>query len=114
MKREHGQQLKSLRHRASEYGYVALRDCKQHHYLTLLPKIIKLKTTNRTLCSKRKVLLEDIFTKSQSNGWFVAITLLTLEVVKLSEQIGKNSCKIQQMRTQYCKYSDKWVGKKHV
>ena len=63
-------------------------------------------------CAKRKALQVEVFDKSQSNGWFVAIALLTVEIIKLSEQIGKNGHKIQRLRTKYKQFGNKWVENK--
>lgn len=109
MNKKQQQELKSLEHYKQEYGYLALRDYSKFNYLTSLGKIIRLKNINRTLCDKRKSLQVEIFVKSQSNGWFVAITSMSLEVAKLSEQIGKNGHKIQRLRTKYKQFGDKWV-----
>ena len=112
MNKKQQQELKNLKYRIKEYGYLALNDHNKFHYLSSLNKIIKLKKQNRTLCAKRKALQVEVFDKSQSNGWFVAIALLTVEIIKLSEQIGKNGHKIQRLRTKYKQFGNKWVENK--
>ena len=112
MNKKQEQELKNLKYRIKEYGYLALNDHNKFHYLSSLDKIIKLKKQNRTLCAKRKALQVEVFDKSQSNGWFVAISLLTVEIIKLSEQIGKNGHKIQRLRTKYKQFGNKWVENK--
>ena len=102
-------ELKCLRYNAREYGYTALKDYKKFYHLSSLDKIIKLKETNKKLCAKRKHLQEEVFIKSQSNGWSTEIAVLTSEISKLSEQIGKNGHKIQRLRTKYSQYGDKWL-----
>lgn len=104
--------LKHLKFSAKEYGYTALKDYKKFYHLSSLDKIIKLKETNRKLCAKRKHLQEEVFIKSQSNGWFTEIAVLTSEISKLSEQIGKNGHKIQRLRTKYSQYGEKWIQNK--
>lgn len=64
-----------------------------------LAKIHKLKRENRVLSDRRRSKISEVFLKSQSNGWFVAISILTLEIADLSERIGKNSAKIMRLRT---------------
>lgn len=105
MKLKHKLQLKSLKDHELRYGFISLNDLKCYHHLRLLPKIIKLKKANRVLISKRKSLQEEILTKAQSVGCSGTIALLTKEVANMSEQIGKNSCKIMQLRTRYCDYT---------
>ena len=112
MNKKQQQELKNLKYRIKEYGYLALNDHNKFHYLSSLDKILKLKKQNRTLCAKRKALQVEVFDKSQSNGWFVAIALLTVEIIKLSEQIGKNGHKIQRLRTKYKQFGNKWVENK--
>lgn len=102
-------ELQTIKHHEKEYGYVALSDYKSFYHLSSLNKIIKLKETNRALCAKRKHLQEEVFIKSQSNGWFIAIAVLTSEISKLSEQIGKNGHKIQRLRTKYSQYGNNWI-----
>ena len=112
MNKKQQQELKSLKYHIKEYGYLALNDQTKFHYLSSLDKIIRLKKQNRALCDKRKSLQAEVFDKSQSNGWFVAIALLTIEIIKLSEQIGKNGHKIQRLRTKYKQFGKKWVENK--
>lgn len=109
MNKKQQQELKGLKYRIKEYGYLALNDQTKFHYLSSLDKIIKLKKQNRTLCDKRKALQVEVIDKSQNDGWFVEITLITLEIIKLSEQIGKNGHKIQRLRTKYKQFGKKWV-----
>lgn len=104
--------LKCLKFKAKEYGYIALKDYKKFYHLSSLDKIIKLKEANRKLCAKRKYLQEEVFIKSQSNGWSTEIAALTSEISKLSEQIGKNGHKIQRLRTKYSQYGEKWIQNK--
>lgn len=89
MNKKQQQELKNLKYRIKEYGYLALNDHNKFHYLSSLDKIIKLKKQNHALCAKRKALQAEVFVKSQKIGWFVDISLLTVEIIKLSEQIGK-------------------------
>ena len=112
MNKKQQQELKNLKYRIKEYGYLALNDHNKFHYLSSLDKIIKLKSQNRILCAKRKALQSEVFVKSQKIGWFVAISLLTVEIIKLSEQIGKNGHKIQRLRTKYKQFGIKWVENK--
>lgn len=112
MKKLHVKKLNSIKYHVSEYGYIPLSQYKEYYHLKSLRKIIKLKNENRTLCAKRNNLKHEIFEKSQSNGWFIAIALLVNDVAELSEQIGKNSHKIRKLRADYCKYSHKWVDSK--
>ena len=112
MNKKQQQELKNLKYRIKEYGYLALNDHNKFHYLSSLDKIIKLKKHNHTLCAKRKALQSELFVKSQKIDWFVAIPLLTVEIIKLSEQIGKNGHKIQRLRTKYKQFGNKWVENK--
>ena len=112
MNKKQHQELKNLKYRGKEYGYICLNDYSNYHYLSSLDKIIKLKNQNRKLCAKRDALKVEVFNKSQSNGWFVAIALLTNEIAKLSEQIGKNGHKIQRLRTKYKQYGENWKANK--
>lgn len=64
-----------------------------------LNKIHRLKRENLVLSAKRKAIEYEVFEKSQQSGWFVAIALLVKDISKLSESIGKNSIKIQRLRT---------------
>lgn len=105
-------ELKHLNFHAKEYGYIALKDYKKFYHLSSLDKIIKLKETNRKLCAKRKHLQEDVLIKSQNNGLFAEIVVLTSEISKLSEQIGKNGHKIQRLRTKYSQYGENWLQNK--
>lgn len=73
--------------------------CKRKQNARRLAKIRKLKQENRVLSARRTSRINEVFIKSQSNGWFVAISVLTIEIAELSEQIGKNSAKIQRLRT---------------
>lgn len=72
---------------------------KQKKNARHLAKIHKLKRENRMLSDRRRSKISEVFLKSQSNGWFVAISILTLEIADLSECIGKNSAKIMRLRT---------------
>ena len=112
MNKKQEQELKNLKYHIKEYGYLALNDHNKFHYLSSLDKIIKLKKQNRILCAKRKALQSEVFVKSQKIGWFVDISLLTVEIIKLSEQIGKNGHKIQRLRTKYKQFGNKWVENK--
>ena len=112
MNKKQQQELKNLKYRIKEYGYLALNDHNKFHYLSSLDKIIKLKKQNHALCAKRKALQSEVFVKSQKIGWFVDISLLTVEIIKLSEQIGKNGHKIQRLRTKYKQFGNKWVENK--
>lgn len=112
MNKKQQQELKNLKYRIKEYGYLALNDHNKFHYLSSLDKIIKFKGQNRILCAKRKALQSEVFVKSQKIGWFVDISLLTVEIIKLSEQIGKNGHKIQRLRTKYRQFGKKWVENK--
>ena len=112
MNKKQQQELKSLKYHIKEYGYLALNDHNKFHYLSYLDKIIKLKKQNHALCAKRKALQFEVFTKAQGNGWFLSITLLTSEIAKLSERIGKNGHKIQRLRTKYKQFGNKWVENK--
>ena len=64
MNKKQQQKLKTLKYREKEYGYVALSDYSNYHYLSSLDKIIKLKNQNRKLCDKRKALQKEVFDKS--------------------------------------------------
>lgn len=112
MKKLHVKKLNSIKYHVSEYGYIPLSQYKEYYHLKSLRKIIKLKNENRILCTKRSNLKCEIFEKSQSNGWFIAISLLVNDVAELSEKIGKNSHKIRKLRASYCKYSQKWIDSK--
>ena len=105
-------ELEHFKFNAKEYGYISLKDYKKFYHLSSLDKIIKLKETNKKLCAKRKHLQEEVFIKSQSNGWYIEIAVLTSEISKLSEQIGKNGHKIQRLRTKYSQYGEKWLQNK--
>lgn len=112
MNKDMKKELQSIKHLEYEYGYIALSDYKNFHYLSSLDKIIKLKEVNRGLCAKRKYLQDEVFVKSQSNGYSVEIIVLTSEISKLSEQIGKNGHKIQRLRTKYSQFGQKWIDSK--
>lgn len=121
MKQSQKKQLQKLKRGYKEYGYIALKDYKHYYYLKALPKIISLKNKNRVLCARRKSLIKGfnkVHTTTTIKG--VDVRLLShedhnkflLELNKLSEKIGKNSNKIQRLRSQYSKFSDKWVAEK--
>lgn len=66
-----------------------------------LTKIHRLKKENRVLSDRRKCCYRDIkawFSTHGNTGNKMAILWIN-RVEKLSEQIGKNSCKIQRLRT---------------
>lgn len=109
MKIKHKERLKRIEYNYTEYGYIPLNQWREYYHLKALRKIIKLKRANRILSDKRKVLREEIWEKSLTTGWCVAIAILTVEISQLSEQIGRNSNKIQRLRNGYTKFSDKWV-----
>ena len=95
-----------LKFNAKEYGYTALKDYKKFYHLSSLDKIIKLKETNRKLCTKRKQLKDLLYDKDRDTFQIVS------EMSKLSEQIGKNGHKIQRLRTKYSQYGEKWIQNK--
>ena len=98
--------LNCLKFKAKEYRYIALKDYKKFYHLSSLDKIIKLKETNRKLCSKRKQLRVLLSDTDQNTDQIIS------EMCKLSEQIGKNGHKIQRLRTKYSQYGDKWLMNK--
>lgn len=112
MKKKHLERLKSIEYGYSEYGYIPLKEYREYYHLKSLRKIIKLKNINRKLSRVRSNTLDDITTLSQFDQYSVCIIGLTLKVSNISEKIGKNSAKIQRLRSQYTKFSDKWVEKK--
>lgn len=120
MKLKHKQQLKSIECSYSEYGYIALKYYKQYYHLKSLRKIIKLKNTNLILCARRKSLIKGFNKFHTATIKGVDVRLLgheehnkfLLELNILSEQIGRNSAKIQRLRSSYTKFSDKWIDEK--
>lgn len=120
MKLKHKQQLKSIEYSYTEYGYIATKDYKQYYHLKSLRKIIKLKNTNRILCAKRKSMYFNFNLLHATRIKGIDIRLVDHEkhnqyvssIAKLSEQIGRNSAKIQRLRSSYTKFSDKWVDEK--
>lgn len=112
MNKKQQQELKKVKRLEREYGYTALNDYSKYYYLSSLDKIIKLKNQNRKLCNKRHSLQEELYAEIQSNSWCPVVILLTDEIAKLSEQIGKNGHKIQRLRTKYKQYGEKWKDSK--
>ena len=98
--------LQRLKFSEIQYGYLALKDYKKFYYLSSLNKIIKIKETNRILCTKRKQLEALLADKDRDTIQIV------IEMYKLSEQIGKNGHKIQRLRTKYSQYGEKWLQNK--
>lgn len=117
MKLKHKQQLKSLIHHKHKYGYIALKDYRTFHHLKSLDKIIKLKSANRILCARRKSMIKSFHKLYSGTIQGVDIKLLSDKTHKdfinsislISERIGRNSNKIQRLRSEYLKYSDKWI-----
>lgn len=118
MKIKHKERLKRIEYNYTEYGYIPLNEWREYYHLKALRKIIKLKRANRILADKRSSLQVEVWEKALDRGWAASILVLTTEIAKLSEQIGKNSNKIQRLRNGYTKFSDKWVesqgGKKEA
>lgn len=112
MKLKHIQQLDSIKYHSKEYGYIALKDYKHYHHLKSLNNIISLKSKNRILCAKRRSLMFKLVGLSQKDFNTISIICTTRDIAKLSEQIGKNSNKIQRLRSKYSCYSAKWVAEK--
>lgn len=108
MKIKHKERLKRIEYNYTEYGYIPLNQWREYYHLKALRKIIKLKRANRILADKRRNLQVEVYTKSLSRGWTISITACTHEIARLSEQIGRNSSKIQRLRNGYTKFSDKW------
>lgn len=109
MKVKDKDRLKRIEYEYSHYGYIPLKQWREYYHLKSLRKIIKLKRANRILADKRWSLRMEIYKKSLGRGWAISIAQLTGEVIQLSEQIGRNSNKIQRLRNSYTKFSDKWV-----
>ena len=112
MKQSYKKQLRKLECGYIEYGYIALKDYKPYYHLKALPKIISLKNKNRMLCARRKSLMFNLVGLSQNDFNTISIICTARDIAILSEQIGKNSNKIQKLRSQYSKFSDKWVAEK--
>lgn len=120
MNKKQEQELKNLKYRIKEYGYLALNDHNKFHYLSSLDKIIKLKNQNRMLCDKRKAKILCFNKLHTTTIKGVAVRLLDHEthnefinsIAKLSEKIGKNGHKIQRLRTKYKQFGKKWVENK--
>lgn len=112
MKQSQKKQLQKLKRGYKEYGYIALRDYKPYHHLKALPKIISLKNKNRVLCARRKSLMFNLVGLSQKDFNTISILCTARDIAILSEKIGKNSNKIQRIRSQYSKFSDKWIAEK--
>ena len=120
MNKKQQQELRTLKCYEQDYGYLALSDYSNYHYLSSLDKIIKLKNKNRALCSKRKALLKSFNSLHTTTIQDVDVRLLhhkthdqfIKSVAKLSEQIGKNGHKIQRLRTKYKQYGEKWKANK--
>lgn len=109
MKIKDRERLKRIEYNYTEYGYIPLKQWREYYHLKVLRKIIKLKRANRILSDKRRNLQVYIWQKALDNGWAVSILCRTVEIARLSEQIGRNSAKIQRLRNSYTKFSDKWV-----
>jgi hypothetical protein len=109
MKVKDKERLKSIEYNYTVYGYIPLKEWREYYYLKSLRKIIKLKRANRILADKRRNLSNTHKHKTLNVGWSVTTYLLAIEIANLSEQIGRNSNKIQRLRNSYTKFSDKWV-----
>lgn len=120
MNKKQQRELKNLKYYEMDFGYLALNDYSKFNYLSSLDKIIKLKNQNRTLFSKRKALLVAFTQLHTTTIKGVDVRLLdhethnsfVVDIVKLSEQIGKNGHKIQRLRTKYKQFGKKWVENK--
>ena len=64
-----------------------------------LKKIHRLKRENRTLSDRRKATEDRLFIEATKFTGGLVILKRLKHVMKLSEQIGKNSAKIQRLRT---------------
>ena len=64
-----------------------------------LKKIHRLKRDNRTLSDRRKATEDRLFVEAIKCAGGLVILKKLKHVMKLSEQIGKNSAKIQRLRT---------------
>lgn len=111
MKIKHIKRLKSIEYGYTEYGYIPLSQYREYYHLKALRKIIKLKNINRKLSNRRIRILNEAkyYHDSQLRVMYI---YHILELQKLSEQIGRNSNKIQRLRSGYTKFSDKWVESK--
>ena len=81
---------------------VSFEDVYEIKRLSNLRRIHKIKQQNRVLADKRNAAYDKMF-KLQSESELFACVLLKLvfSISQYSEQIGKNSAKIQRLRTQY-------------
>ena len=111
MKIKHIKRLKSIEYGCTEYGYIPLRQYREYYHLKSLRKIIKLKNINRKLSDRRIKILDKAKYYNDSQLRVIYIDHI-LELQKLSEQIGRNSNKIQRLRSGYAKFSDKWLERK--
>jgi hypothetical protein len=101
MKKSHIEELKYLKSNNDYFLGQWLLEPEQRirlRYLQSLRKIIKLKSSNRILCAKRKVLLYRLYNNKDK---VVLSTFITCHITQISEQIGKNTYKIQKLRTEY-------------
>ncbi len=111
MKIKHVKRLKSIEYGYAEYGYIPLSQYREYYHLKSLRKIIKLKNINRKLSDRRIEILDKAKYYHDSQLRVMYIDHI-LELQKLSEQIGRNSNKIQRLRSSYAKFSDKWLERK--
>lgn len=113
MKKSHIEELKYLRYRmnipVSDYNNFTNEKYIRLEYLKSLRKIIKLKNSNRILCAKRKSLISKFNKYHTTTIKGVDIRVLSSDthdsfiflINKISEEIGKNTYKIQKLRTEY-------------
>lgn len=91
-----------------EYGYIALNDYHDYYKFKCLDKIHVLKRLNKKLSGQRKAIEETLLRREQK-GLLCPSIILELNALscKVSEQIGRNSNKIQRMRSSYKQMSAK-------
>lgn len=103
MRKKDVQRFKSICWYEKEYGYMALSDYHDYYKFKCLDKIHKLKRKNKQLSDQRKSIMNQmVFIKETCDlGGTSKIITLTISLARLSEHIGRNSNKIQRMRSSY-------------
>ena len=74
---------------------------KQKQNSRRLAKIHKLKRENRVLASKRNRLMNTKIRQASTYGWIsrLGLHMYSVNLNRISEQIGRNSAKIMRLRT---------------
>ena len=80
---------------------VADTKAKQKQNARRLEKIHKLKRENRVLASKRNRLMNTKIKQASTYGWIsrLGLHMYSVNLNRISEQIGRNSAKILRLRT---------------